>query len=233
TQYGAYIKYGGSDLLTIGTRNDDINYTALQITRASTNVIFNGNVGIGTINPSQKLEVNGNIQLSSNGFGIWLKDETTGTNWQIHSHGDVLRMWNGSVETVVGTQVSSRRWKDSIEPLEDMLEKINQLQGVTFTWKTGYGNGGNDLGFIAEDVGNVFPELVTYEKNGVDAVALNYPAMSAIAIEGIKELSKKNTLMENQIANQQQQIESQQQEIEQLKTMIYDMQDKIASLHSQ
>jgi FtsZ-binding cell division protein ZapB len=195
-------------------------------------VLKNGNVGIGIISPSQKLEVNGNIQISSNGYGIWLRDETTVNNWQVHSHGDVLRMWNGSVETIVGTQISSRRWKDNIKPLESMLEKINQLQGVTFTWKTGYGKGGNDFGFIAEEVGKVFPELVTYEKNGVDAVALNYPVMSAIAIEGIKELSKKNTLMEHQIASQQQQIETFKTENDNLKSQLQTLQEEVEQINA-
>jgi hypothetical protein len=210
-----YSNVAGSGNVFLGYRAgySETGSNKLYIANSSTNppLIYGdfstGSVGIGTISPSQKLEVNGNIQISVNGYGIWLRDETTGTNWQVHSHGDVLRMYNGSVETIVGTQTSSRRWKDSIKPLENMLEKINQLQGVTFRWKTGYGNGGNDLGFIAEEVGKVFPELVTYEKNGTDAAALNYPVMSAIAIEGIKELSEKNTLMEHQIAIQQNEID--------------------------
>ncbi len=196
-------------------------------------ILKNGNVGIGTNFPASKLVVyGGDIRILSMGYGIWLRDETTGTNWQVHSHGDVLRMYNGSVETIVGTQTSSLRWKDSIKPLENMLEKINQLQGVTFTWKTGYGKGGNDLGFIAEEVGKIFPELVTYEKNGVDAVTLNYPVMSAIAIEGIKELSKKNILMEYQIANQQKEIESYKSENDNLKSQLQTLQEKVDKIET-
>jgi hypothetical protein len=183
-------------------------------------VLKNGNVGIGTSTPFSKLEVSGNIQVLNNGNGIWLKDETTGTNWQVHSHGDVLRMWNGSVETIVGTQSSSQRWKTEIKPLENILEKINMLQGVTFTWKTGYGNGGNDLGFIAEDVGKVFPELVTYAPNGVDAVALNYPVMSAIAIEGVRELSKQNKSMKEQIESYKSQIQSLQAKVDKIEALL-------------
>jgi len=59
--YGAFFKYGLNDLLTIGTRNENIDYAAFQIARGSSNVVFNGNVGIGTTNPTSKLTVAGNI----------------------------------------------------------------------------------------------------------------------------------------------------------------------------
>lgn len=59
--YGAFFKYGLNDLLTIGTRHIDSDYVAFQIPRGSTNVTFNGNVGIGTINPTSKLTVAGDI----------------------------------------------------------------------------------------------------------------------------------------------------------------------------
>jgi hypothetical protein len=59
--YGAFFKYGLNDLLTIGTRNENIDYIAFQIARGSSSVVFNGNVGIGTSNPTSKLTVAGNI----------------------------------------------------------------------------------------------------------------------------------------------------------------------------
>ncbi|GGF10747.1 hypothetical protein [Flavobacterium limi] len=61
SSYGAFFKYGLNDLLTIGTRNADLDYIAFQIPRGSSNVTFNGNVGIGTANPDEKLTVNGTI----------------------------------------------------------------------------------------------------------------------------------------------------------------------------
>jgi hypothetical protein len=59
--YGAFFKYGLNDLLAIGTRNADLDFTAIQISRGSLNTVFNGNVGIGVVNPINKLAVNGTI----------------------------------------------------------------------------------------------------------------------------------------------------------------------------
>lgn len=84
---------------------------------------------------------------------------------------------------------SSRRWKTNIAPLQSALEKISLLQGVEFDWRPESG-GKHDIGLIAEDVGKVIPEVVTYEKNGIDATGLRYDRLVAVLIEAMKEQQK-------------------------------------------
>ena len=55
------------------------------------------------------------------------------------------------------TARSSKRYKDNIQPLDHALEKVQQLQGVSYNLKS---DGQGSIGFIAEDVGQVVPELV-------------------------------------------------------------------------
>jgi len=71
TTYGAFFKYGLNDILAIGTRNTDVDYPAMEISRGSMNTIFNGNVGIGITNPSMKLEVIGNESLNFDAAGFF------------------------------------------------------------------------------------------------------------------------------------------------------------------
>jgi len=91
---------------------------------------------------------------------------------------------------------SSRRWKENVEPVNNALEKVCKLQGVYFDWKKDYG-GKHDIGLIAEDVGQIFPEVVSYEQNGIDAKGLNYDRLTAVLVEAVKELNAKNNLLES------------------------------------
>ena len=82
------------------------------------------------------------------------------------------------------TMYSSRRWKENVEPIEDGLGLVRRLRGVTFDWKE---SGEHDLGMIAEEVGEVLPELVAYEENGVDAQSIDYARLTAVLVEAVKE----------------------------------------------
>jgi hypothetical protein len=84
------------------------------------------------------------------------------------------------------TTYSSRRWKENIKPIDGALDKIARIDGVTFDWKADQG-GKHDIGFVAEDVGKVLPELVEWEQDGASARSLKYDRMTAVAIQGIKE----------------------------------------------
>jgi hypothetical protein len=82
---------------------------------------------------------------------------------------------------------SSRRWKTNIQTIQNASDKVHQLRGVTYDWKDGHGP---DVGLIAEEVGQVIPEIVTYEANGVDARSVDYQRLVAVLIEAVKEQDK-------------------------------------------
>jgi hypothetical protein len=79
---------------------------------------------------------------------------------------------------------SSRRWKTNIQTLYGALAKVEQLRGVSYDLKA---NGQHELGVIAEEVGAVVPEVVTWEKNGKDAQSVDYGRLTALLIEAMKE----------------------------------------------
>jgi len=81
-------------------------------------------------------------------------------------------------------QPSSRRWKADVRPLADALALVQQLQGVRYRWAE---SGTPDIGFIAEEVGAVVPEVVTYAPNGTDAETVNYARLVALLVEALKE----------------------------------------------
>jgi hypothetical protein len=75
---------------------------------------------------------------------------------------------NGPVFAQAFVQTSSRRFKNDVKPIEQPLEKIAKLQGVRFTWNKEQGRR-QDIGFIAEEVGKVIPEVVSWEEDGQNA----------------------------------------------------------------
>ena len=101
------------------------------------------------------------------------------------------------------TTYSSRRWKTNIEPVEGALEKVQQLRGVSYEWKS---NGKRDIGLIAEEVGEVVPEVVEYEANGVDAKSVDYARLVALLIEATKEQQKTIEKLNEQLSELQETV---------------------------
>jgi len=105
------------------------------------------------------------------------------------------------------TYSSDESLKENISSLENSLDKITVLEGVSFTWKNQSYAEGTKLGFIAQDVEKVFPEVVqTQSETGLKSV--EYGNLVAPLVEAVKE--------------QQIQIEQLQKEVELLKKELAD-----------
>ncbi|MCO6456249.1 MAG: tail fiber domain-containing protein [Pirellulaceae bacterium] len=118
---------------------------------------------------------------------------------------------NGNISANNFPQTSSRRFKENIRPVGDALERVQQLQGVYFDWKPERG-GQADVGFIAEEVAQVLPQLVTWDERHEVVQGVKYANVVAIAIEGIK---------------------AQQDQIERLKTENASLRGRLQTLESQ
>jgi hypothetical protein len=79
---------------------------------------------------------------------------------------------------------SSRRWKTNIHTLDGALSKVEQLRGVSYDLEA---NGKHEVGVIAEEVGAVVPEVVSYDENGKDARGVDYSRLTALLIEAVKQ----------------------------------------------
>ena len=68
----------------------------------------------------------------------------------------------------LGTISSSRRVKEDIQPMGSASERLLELRPVTFRYKQPYEDGGQPVqfGLVAEEVAQVFPELVVYGEDG-------------------------------------------------------------------
>ena len=78
---------------------------------------------------------------------------------------------------------SSRALKTDIRPLEGALATVRGLDGVRFAWKD---SGERSIGFIAEDVANVAPEVVAFDRATGAPTGVDYGKLTALLVEAVK-----------------------------------------------
>lgn len=90
------------------------------------------------------------------------------------------------------TAYSDKRLKENIEPIENALEKIKQLTGVTFNR---INSKERSTGIIAQDLIQVLPEAVKIDSEGMLSVA--YGNVLGLVVEAIKELEAQIAELKN------------------------------------
>jgi hypothetical protein len=80
-------------------------------------------------------------------------------------------------------ETSAHRYKDNVKELTNQLDKINQLKPVEFVWKT---SRKPDIGLIAEEVAEIYPEVVSRDEEG-KITGISYSKMVAALIKAIQE----------------------------------------------
>jgi hypothetical protein len=105
--------------------------------------------------------------------------------------------FNGSTLTVTGTivETSAKRYKTNIESLEDQLNKVLNLNPVRYEW---INNGSQDIGLIAEEVYQIYPELVDIAPDG-QIKGIKYTKMVSVLIKSIQELKQEIEQVKAQI----------------------------------
>ncbi len=130
---------------------------------------------------------------------------------------------NGTLRGFGITDSSDRRLKEEITPLKGDLEKLIQLEGVSYYWRDREAHSDRlQIGVIAQDVEEVYPELVSTDDQGWKSV--NYSHFIAPLIEGLKELYNKflghDRIIEKQsreIASLKEDKESMREELDEVK----------------
>lgn len=177
------------------------NWSGGSVSISAGNGVTDGNGGNITINAGTApgLGTHGNILLNSSGGSGFVGIGIATPTYKLDVGGDVninasysLLFSGVSVCTSVGcTSSSDKRLKENINPLENALEKILQIQGVEYHYidKDKYTDK-KQVGVIAQEVEKVYPEAVrTDPKSGFKSVA--YDHLIAPVIEAIRELNQK------------------------------------------
>ena len=146
-----------------------------------------------TPNADAPINAGGTGQIKAGPFGV---------NGAFNAYADATVGGNLVVSGTLGVSAnvftySDENLKTNIKTLDNSLAKILKLRGVNFNWKEGNSEG-EQVGLIAQEVEQIYPELVG-NVNGIKAV--QYSNLVAPLIEAVKAQQK-------QIENQQQQIDA-------------------------
>lgn len=133
--------------------------------------------------PSITGEDNG-LTIKDGGFvGIGVPSPTV----KLQVNGDII------ANSIAGS--SDIRYKTNIRPVENALDKVKSLRGVYFNWDLiAFPNkeftDKTEIGFIAQEVEKVVPEVVTKDKTPEEYRSVKYDKVVALLVEAIKEQQK-------------------------------------------
>lgn len=232
---GGYIGYLWNKNLfdfELGTASNNSTGNLFLRTRGNLGIWIDpdGDVGIGAAPAGPKLDVNGeieaNIGITINGEASWRWFESPGyTVSPCEGKKALILNYNGStIASINGcdgsySALSDRRFKTDIESWrpEGILSKVKLLKPVKYVM---IHSGSESFGFIAQDVQQHFPEIVSMNKDelGNESYGITYGKIGVVAIKAIQE--------------QQEIIESQQTEINILRKRLDAMEEAIAKINS-
>ena len=99
---------------------------------------------------------------------------------------------------VIAYSSSDKRLKDNLTPIENACEKVQKLTGYEFDWNNNQDvYEGHDIGVVAQEVEEVFPDIVKTRDTGYKAV--DYKKLVAVLIEANKELQNRVQTLEDRI----------------------------------
>jgi hypothetical protein len=117
---------------------------------------------------------------------------TSNTDPQIVAASSVTFQYDVEIQGQL-LETSSLRYKENIVDLEPVSDKVNQLRPVRYNK---VGSDQQEIGLIAEEVAELFPEVVHYNEDG-EPDSLNYTRLSVLLLQTVKELSDRIQKLEN------------------------------------
>jgi hypothetical protein len=104
-----------------------------------------------------------------------------------------------NLQCVSVNQTSDMRYKKNIENIGDVLENINKLNPVSYLLLNQESADKKSFGFIAQELNEIFPEVVVEPNNEHELYGINYTSIIPLLTKSIQELTKKIELQQNEI----------------------------------
>lgn len=222
--------------LHVDGASDNTNATPNAAQQANDFIVRNdGRVGIGTTNPGAILDVNGDILVvnkndgSNNGFvfggrggpgaanaASFIRPVVNGAEIFDEEIGyDIIDdIWTVEGSLLFGGFVlgsSDRRLKSNIVPISYGLNEINKLQPKQYIKYKNFehtGEGHEEMGFIAQDLKKIMPELVHVSKGEDKKHYVKYDGIIPVLVQAIQDLKAEVDILKDEVGILKSQIEN-------------------------
>jgi hypothetical protein len=204
-----------------GSRNVALGYRAgRNVSNGSNNIIIGAGV-FGTSSDNHVIRIGSNVHQRK-AFVAGIRGATTG----LGNATAVVIDGNGQL----GTINSSRAAKENVKPMGTASARVSKLRPVTFQYREPYGDGSQpvEFGLIAEEVAEIFPELVVLGTDGKpETVAYHkLPTLLLNELQAVQELNRQQSA---ELAIQAGRLA----EVAELKRRVEEMTALLAALQSQ
>ena len=191
---GAYNTASGPYALvnnTSGFNNIAIGYYAAKNVTGSNNYnIHVGNMGVSTDYGTIRI---GDPALQTSAFVAGIRGVTTGLNDAV----PVMIDSGGQL----GTVSSSRRFKEDIQDMGEASEGLMRLRPVTFRYQKPFADGSKPLqyGLVAEEVADVYPDLVARSADG-QIETVKYQVLDSMLLNEVQRQQAEIRSLEQRLA---------------------------------
>jgi hypothetical protein len=206
---------------TTGSGNTAVGYQALAFSTGNANIALGNEAGTDVFSASNVIAIGKPGQDVSNTCYI-------GNIFGVTSAGATAVYVNSLGK--LGTVVSSRRFKDEIQPMDKASEAILALKPVSFRYKQEIDPGRSpQFGLVAEDVEKVNPDLVVRDAQG-KVNTVRYEAVNAMLLN---EFLKEHRMVEELKNDFQTTVAQQQKEIQALTAQLKEQATQIQKVSAQ
>jgi len=153
-----------------------------------------------SVNPNQTgdIKTSGRIITTNSGTGC-NSNHTTGAALIVETGGIFCGDNINCKKDIISYCTSDMKFKDDVQLIDQPMEKLQRLNGVTFVWNDKQSaHQGADTGLIAQDVEQAeLPGVVTTRDDG--SLAVKYDRLIPLLVENIKELNNRIIQLEQQV----------------------------------
>jgi hypothetical protein len=193
----------GNSALLNTTADDN---TAIGSGALASNTTGTDNVAVGRSAGSSATTGSNNIYLGANVFGVAGESNTmylgrvgTQTRTFIAGVRGIQTVNANAIPVLIdsagqlGTVSSSRRYKEDIQDMAGVSQRLLDLRPVTFRYTQPFSDGAKPVqfGLIAEEVADVFPELVVRDEEGRPET-VQYQNLSVLLLNELQKLAREH-----------------------------------------